>query len=334
MPLALLAHHHPAVLATLESEIERGVSRAGDARFALRLDGPADDASASRSQARLLALLESGPRSLEVVVDREHLAIPLDALCRQGRVVIAGFTPSDAAHVLGLQTSWSTEAAQLGARLEVRKRTAPDDAEAAGPDEFARMVLAVARTASARALVGATWAASGGSVQSLDALLEAAPLARVLEGRPAEGPLALALTLDRPVVAVGGPAALLYAGVPERLGSRLVLPPHHQVCNAIGAVVGDVVRHVDRVAARMSEERLTLYLGDRVVELVDVDAARAALAADAREAAASAAREAGAMAPVVTVSIEEDRATLAGGQEIVTEIRVRATAIGRPRYGA
>jgi hypothetical protein len=113
-----------------------------------------------------------------------------------------------------------------------------------------------------------------------------------------------------------------------------VLPPHHQVCNAIGAVVGDVVRHVDRVAARTSEARLTLYLGDRVAELADVDAARTALEADAREAAVAAAHDAGAIAPVVSVSIEEDRATLAGGQEIVTEIRVRATAVGRPRYGA
>ena len=333
VPLALLAHHHPAVLGVLESEIERGVSRAIDARFALRLDRTSDDPSASRSQARLLALLENGPRSLEMVLDREHLAIPLEALCRQGRVVIAGFTPSDAAHVLGLQTSWSTEAAQLGARLEVRKQAASDGAEAVEPVGFARKVLEVARAASARALVSATWEASGGSVRSLDALLGAAPLIRILEGRPAEGPLALALTLDRPVVAVGGPAALFYEGVPERLGSRLVLPPHHQVCNAIGAVVGDVVRHVDRIAARMSEEHLTLYLGDEVVELADVDAARAALEADAREAAVTAAHEAGAIAPVVTMSIEEDRATLAGGQEIVTEIRVRATAIGRPRYG-
>jgi N-methylhydantoinase A/oxoprolinase/acetone carboxylase beta subunit len=334
VPLALLAHHHPAVLGALESEIERGVSRAGDARFALRLDGPSDDPSASRSQARLLALLEDGPRSLEVVVDREHLAIPLDALCRQGRVVIAGFTPSDAAHVLGLQTGWSTAAAQLGARLEARKRVALEGAETPEPVAFARMVLEMARAASARALVSATWEASGGSVQSLEALLEAAPFANVLEGRPAAGPLALALALDRPVVAVGGPAALLYEGVPERLGSWLVLPPHYQFCNAIGAVVGDVVRHVDRIGARMSEDRLTLYLGDQVKELADVDAARAALEGDAREAAATAALEAGAIAPVVTVSIEEDRATLAGGQEIVTEIRVRATAMGRPRYGA
>lgn len=334
MPLALLAHHHPAILETLAREVERGFSRAGDARFAMRIDRGSESTAASRSQGRLLDLLADGPRSLEVVADREHLAIPLEALCRRGRVVLAGFTPSDAAHVLGLQANWSTEAALLGATLEMRKQAASDIEPAADPTLFARAVLDAARAASARALVGATWEASGGTAPSLDALLRAPALARILAGGAAEGPLALALTLDRPVVAVGGPAALFYEGVPERMGSRLVLPPHYQVCNAIGAVVGDVVRHVDRVAARVSEERLTLYLGDRVVELADVEAARAALEADAREAAVTAAQDAGAVAPVVAVAIEEDRATLPGGQDIVTEIRVRATAVGRPRQGS
>ena len=65
-----------------------------------------------------------------------------------------------------------------------------------------------------------------------------------------------------------------------------------------------------------------------------MEAARAALEADAREAAVTAAQDAGAVAPVVAVAIEEDRAILPGGQDIVTEIRVRATAVGRPRQAS
>jgi hypothetical protein len=119
--------------------------------------------------------------------------------------------------------------------------------------------------------------------------------------------------------------------VPERLGSRLVLPPHFAVCNAVGAVVGDVVVRVERVATRISEERLALYLGENVVEVTDVAAARVALAEDARIGALAAAAAFGAVEPMVSVAIEEDRAQLAGGLELVVEIRVRAVASGRPR---
>ena len=333
VPLALLAHQHPGVLDVLAREIERGVPRATDARFARRLvEGKAPD-GLSRSQQRLLAILEAGPLPLETVVDREHLAIPLDALVRRGLVALAGFTASDAAHVLGLQAGWSSEAAGLAAGLEARKAGSGvgsnDDAGA-----FARAVLERARTQSAEALVEAAWEASGGAPATLGPLARDPLFARALASTgpgDARQPLGLAFRLDRPVVAVGGPAAIFYAGVPERLGSTLVIPDHHQVCNAIGAVVGDVVRHVDRVATRISEERLALYLGEHIVEEADPGVARARLEADARAAAVAAALAAGALDPVVAIRVEEDRATLDSGPDIVVEIRVRATASGRPR---
>jgi N-methylhydantoinase A/oxoprolinase/acetone carboxylase beta subunit len=264
---------------------------------------------------------------LETVVDREHLAIPLRSLTAEGLVAVAGFTPSDAAHVLGLQSGWSVEAAALGAQLEARKA-----GQAVSPADFAATVIAAARTASAHTLVAAGWRASGGLPDALAAVGTDPILRRAVEGGPNDGPLSVGITLDRPVVAVGGPAEVFYAGVPERFGSRLVLPPHHRVGNAVGAVVGEVVRHVERVATRVSDERLALYLEGRVVELPDPGAASRMLEEDARAAALAAASAAGAQDPVVSVAREEDRATLPGGTEMVVEIRVRATARGRPRH--
>ncbi len=341
VPLSLLAHHHPDVLDVLAREAERGVGRATDARFALRLLEGREPDGLSRSQQRLLAILEAGPLPLETVVDREHLAIPLDALVRRGLVAIAGFTPSDAAHVVGLQAGWSSEAALRAAGLEARKAGSSPGSSASGNDDalaLAHEVLALARTQSAEALIEAAWEASGGVPATLGRLALDPLFARALApAGPDTGPdeprlpLALAFRLDRPVVAVGGPAAIFYAGVPERLGSTLVIPDHHQVCNAIGAVVGDVVRHVERVATRISEERLALYLGEEIVEVADPALARARLEADARQAASAAALAAGAADPVVTIRVEEDRARLDAGADIVVEIRVRATASGRPR---
>jgi N-methylhydantoinase A/oxoprolinase/acetone carboxylase beta subunit len=329
IPLSLLAHHHPSMVAVLEATLGRHVPRATDGRLALRLAAGRGPHGRSRSQERLLALLASGPVPLETVVDREHLAIPLRSLSAEGLVAVAGFTPSDAAHVLGLQTGWSVEAAVLGAQLEARKA-----GQRVSPADFAATVMAAVRAASAHAVVAAAWRASGGLADALAAIGADPIFRRAIEGGPKDGPLKLGLALDRPVVALGGPAEVFYAGVPERLGSRLVLPPHHRVGNAVGAVVGEVVRHVERVATRVSDERLALYLEGRVVELPDATAAGRMLEEDARAAALAAARAAGAQDPVVTVVREEDRATLEGGAPLIVEIRVRATARGRPRQAA
>ena len=336
VPLALLASRHPRVVEVLQHEVERGMARPTDAGFALALGSVRVLSGFSRNQQRLLTLLQAGPLPLETVVDREHLAIPLDALVRQGVVALAGFTPSDAAHVLGLQTGWSRAAAALGAALLARQAGDGRNAEA-----LAREVLDLARLLSGRALVEATWQASGGMPGTFSRLAVDPLCARALGSGAAPDndnandadrrPLALSFRLDRPVVAVGGPAAIFYEGVAERLDSTLVLPEHHRVCNAIGAVVGDVVRHIERVATRIGDERLALYLGDRIVETADPGTARAQLAADARAAARAAALAAGAVDPVITIEIEEDRATLEAGEDVVIEIRVRATASGRPR---
>lgn len=322
VPLALVADRHPQVLDVLEGQAARPAMRATDGRFALRQDGDSTVAGLSRSQVRLLDLLAPGPCPLEQVNDREHMAVPLKSLMALGRVRLAGFTPSDAGHVLGRQSGWSVEAARLGALLETRKR-----GEGGTVEGFAAAVLEAARTASARAVVESLWSAAGGRRADF---LEEPPVARTLAGRAPAAPLAVHFAIDRPLVAVGGPAAVFYQGVAERLDSRLVLPADHAVCNAIGAVVGEVARRVELVATRTGDEQLTLHLGEAGVIVADPASARDLLVSHAEAAAVAAARSAGAEGPVVSHVCEERRVTLEGGIELLLEIRVRAMARGRP----
>ncbi len=47
-----------------------------------------------------------------------------------------------------------------------------------------------------------------------------------------------------PIVAIGGPVGLMMPPVCERLGTKLVLPPHYEVGNAVGAISGVVMETV------------------------------------------------------------------------------------------
>lgn len=323
VPLSLLAHDHPEIIGTLEAQAGREQSRELDARFVRLVRTP--EGTVGRSQAALLRLLADGPRSLEQVIEREHLDIPLKRMVERGYVALSGFTPSDAAHCLGLQETWDASASMLGARLEARKRPL---AEAMDAEHLARLVLRLARQASAMALVEAASAADGDPIHGW----RNNDIYRHATDPEAEdrGVLGLRLNLNRPIVAVGGPAALFYPLAAERLASELVLPERYDVCNAIGAVSGDVVRRMGLSVTQTAEERYACQLGRQRIEGDDAEA----LAAQAKEWLEVQLRNqlvaAGGVDAEIELSTDVRKATLEPGREMIVEIALAATARGRP----
>ena len=122
VPLSLLAHQHPQVLAVLKRQ-QTESPHAAQIRFVQRLF--ADEALLSRLPADELAAWERlarGPVDMERAnIAERGLSRALARLERKGLAIYSGFTPSDAAHVLGMSSHWSTQAALFGARIWARQ---------------------------------------------------------------------------------------------------------------------------------------------------------------------------------------------------------------------
>jgi N-methylhydantoinase A/oxoprolinase/acetone carboxylase beta subunit len=92
-------------------------------RFALRLQR--DDAllrHLSADEQAAWERLEAGPVAIaQASMDERWQARALARLARTGLVIYSGFTPTDAAHVLGISQHWSSEAASLAARVWARR---------------------------------------------------------------------------------------------------------------------------------------------------------------------------------------------------------------------
>ena len=87
-----------------------------DGRFAMRTGLPdAMAAGLAPQEAALYDKIALEPQPLDVVLSSTAQRATLDRLVSRGLVLIAGFTPSDAMHVLGRQDQWNREAARLGA---------------------------------------------------------------------------------------------------------------------------------------------------------------------------------------------------------------------------
>jgi len=142
--------------------------------------------------------------------------------------------------------------------------------------------------------------------------------------------LGVALRLNQPLVAIGAPVATYFPDVARSLQTRLVVPEHAEVANAVGAVVGSIMQSV-RVLITPQEngELFRVHCEDGVHDFDELEeAARFALQA-AGQRAEQLAGKAGAVSVNTSVERRDQRATVAGEQLFIQSV-VSATATGRP----
>ncbi len=327
VPLALAAMAHgETVAAELERQLRAPNPGRMDGRFAMRTGVPERLAAGlNGAEARLYDLIGAAPRAIDRLLTSNAQNATLNRLVARGLVHVAGFTPSDAAHVLGRQANWDPAAARLGAELFARRRDGRGQAIAATPEALAERVLAALTRLSAEVILETAFTEDGldGAATVAHALVQRAVDAH-------EGIARFSVALDRPVIGLGASASLHYAGLPGLVGNSCVVPEDTDVANALGAVVGQVRVSV---GARVSQPREGLFRvasGDEIRDFTEEEKALAAAEADVREIAFERARNAGTDDAEIDIA-KEIRASTVEGQRMFIEAHVVATASGRPR---
>jgi N-methylhydantoinase A/oxoprolinase/acetone carboxylase beta subunit len=330
MPLSLAAHLWPQpVLAALERQAQSSFPGRYDGRFALRTGLPKALATGlSAQEAALYERVTLEPQPLDAVLTATSQRATLDRLVARGLVLIAGFTPSDAMHVLGRQDQWNADAAVLGAEIFARRKAGSGQAVAVSALELAGMVSARLTRQSAEVILAALMAEEG--IGGID-VSKSAFVERALARTP--GLVRFSLRPDRPLVALGASAPVHYPAIADMLDVESFVPVHAGVANAVGAVVGQVRETVTVFVTEPDEGRFAVN-GAGAHELFRE---RAEAFARARELAGAEAREAairsGADHPVVEHGEHIDMPEIEGLEKLV-EARFVATASGRPRIAA
>jgi N-methylhydantoinase A/oxoprolinase/acetone carboxylase beta subunit len=147
---------------------------------------------------------------------------------------MAGFTPTDALHVLGHFDAWDAEASRLAATLLARQQGLSAEA-------FCERVVTTVSRRVATELVTKVLSDEVAPTNWASDPVAAGLLARALNV-VGETDLNCRLTLRQPVVAVGAPVKAYLPAAAGTLNTDLILPDYAGVANAIGAVVGSVVQ--------------------------------------------------------------------------------------------
>lgn len=344
LPLSLLAHQHPAVLDTLRRQ-QHEPPHASQMRFVQRLQAdPALLAHLSDDEQHAWDALAAGPVDLEHAnLHQRRLARALARLERKGLALYSGFTPSDAAHVLGLSQHWSTPAAHCAAIIWARQMrqlyglgTWPlGDAHAPAQ----AVVDAVNRSICEQLVEAALHDAQPSAAESVPGLariltrmaLQAADAQHNAGQTPA---LALQFAPHLPLVAVGAPAASYYPRVAQSLGVQYVVPPHAEVANAVGAVLGPVAQRAHITVSQWVRGVFRVFTAQGPQDFDNLPVAMARAEEAACQTALALALRAGAANPEVRTSHSSNHVRNDIDGEVFFEACVTATATGAPAVGA
>ncbi|MBP1805015.1 hydantoinase/oxoprolinase N-terminal domain-containing protein [Rubellimicrobium aerolatum] len=329
VPVSLLARDHGELVhRALDDALSRERAEEEAGRFVLPLwqGGPPPGLDARESV--VAARLAHGPLPFAKAVLARTEGAALNRLVGRGLAMISAATPTDAAHVAGLQSDFDRDAAEKALAVLARRRTGGGDRLAPDAAALARAILDRLAHQTALALLEAAFAEDSRSWPDPEALARH-PLAQAgLDGH--EGLVRARLSLGVPVVALGASARTHYPAVGARLSARVVLPEHAEVANAVGAVVGRVALSVEGTVTSPAPGTVVAHLPDGPRRFADPDAALAALA-EALEAEATARARAAGAGEVELRHALDRREAEAEGQRVFVEARLRVTAQGRAR---
>ena len=344
VPLSLLGHLYPETRKRLLRQLEEAPSRRNN-RFALPLErSEVLLAACSEAERKAWDLVAEHPVELDQIVNQDRdISRAIARLQRKGLVVYSGFTPSDAAHVLGLCDHWCSESARLAALLWARQmrhvfglgRWPEGDAETPSRHVFERVGQAISR---ALIETGLHQHRRLDAAQARDLTGLLADL--VFEGSDAPGePLDpgslfhLRFAADYPVIGVGAPAPIFFPDAAARLGVDLLLPEHANVANAFGAVMGSVVQRAQVTVTQPRHGHFVVHSDREPLHHSDLKDALADARRLAVEKATGLAQAAGAADIEVHVDSADNHVRHDIDGELFLESRVRATATGRPALG-
>ncbi|MFN0191354.1 MAG: hydantoinase/oxoprolinase N-terminal domain-containing protein [Aestuariivirga sp.] len=324
VPLSLLAARYPETLAMLDGDLADTEGGSMHGRFLLLPFGgerPTDVHGVSSREAELFREISERPKPLRKLAVSSVAQRAATGLRKRGLVQLAAFTPSDAAHVLGMQETWDRQAALLAAKLLLRHRAMkmPDDGDV---ETFCREVWSKVAALSCRAILRSCIGTAANT-----ALAEA-----VCRGKPDLGLATVAVKPNHPIVAVGGPAKVFYPEVGKRLGCDVIFPEFCDVANAVGAATGVIAQTVTVNVEGDGSGVFRCYGPSGARQHTSATGAIEGAEAEAREAATNAARDLGAEGIAVEVKIARDYLPGAANDDGLLRAIVTAEAVGRPRF--
>jgi N-methylhydantoinase A/oxoprolinase/acetone carboxylase beta subunit len=282
-------------------------------------------------------MLEHGPVEMETLVfNNQDLAKAMARLERRGMAIYSGFTPSDAAHVLGNSNHWSVAGAKLAAQIwarQVRHLYGLGSWEKGNSEEPARRVFTLMNDAICQTLLEAGLHQENLLNEARSRNLAALMGKLILKNGDKDDTNALFginFGKSHGLVAVGAPAATYYPQAAKSLNLDLILPQYGHVANAVGAVMGSVVQRSEIVITQPTQGIFRIFHGAAPFDCTDLSEALSQAEAIVKQQAFTLAKSAGAADVDIRIRHDNKHVMSELDGELFVEAKISAIATGKP----
>lgn len=332
MPLCVLAARYPAVVSDLKGFVDAPWTKTNMARFIVLMSEPDESVRLTAQQRSLINEVKNHPQSMQSVFAERHFSLAMKRLIEMGILTLAGFTPTDAAHVCKWQQDWSSEASVLGATLLSRYSEFNLGSSYEGPEAYSEAMLKQMSRQSAlclmTAMINDAEGVFGKPLHPRNRVLLERMFATEVGNTDNPPWLEMTAKLNVPVIGIGAPAQSFYPPIADFMDAEVVVPEHAEVANAVGAVVG-VVRQSAQITISpiAGQLRVVVHAPKEQREFDDLEQAAVWATELASDLATQKARDAGGSGIEVKVD-RRDNTVEEGGQVTFFESVIVATATG------
>lgn len=277
----------------------------------------------SPSEERLFTLLSDQVLSRDEIAATVGTFVSVDRFVELGLVAEVAFTPTDLLHARGELDLW--DGAASAAALSLMARRAQLSAETLLEFVSGEIAGALKLSIIRKALSAHD---QKGSFQTA----QASGLLRALMELDAKAAVEAALTMKRPLIAVGAPVRSFLPRAAAELKGQLIIPEHAEIANAVGAVTGRVVERIEAVVRPERPSGFVVVTAGAQRRFAELAAAKSFAEEHVRSAVLQKAQKSGGTSFEVTVAAEDFSAPLTDGwgDSVFIERRVSATAVGAP----
>ena len=327
IPLCKLASEYPDRVVKMLKALTASKNLDLDATQFL-IPGKVDNSRLSQNDATLLSQLKKGPQLLTslttpVVHTDPWISKRIQHLTETGLIQRAGFTPTDALHVLGTFHDWNAEASLLAAKLLSIHLGLSTEA-------LCKQVVQTVSRKTAAAIASKAITDEIGNPDWKQAPADGFLLNKALK-QSCEGKLIPEIRLKHPIVALGAPVKAYMPKTADILQTRLSIPEFAEVANAVGAVSGQTVLRLRvRIRPISGSQNVRLLSPDSPRDFQTIEEAVDYAVGHITPMAEGMARQAGAKHVHVRVLRKEKKAKAKGNRELYMETELTFLALGRP----
>ncbi len=253
--------------------------------------------------------LKNGICSREALAEKGYLSrmyfSKLEEMQKNGLLDFAGFTPTDALHVLGKLDKWNREASRAGAEIMSGHKSSAEETAAEVYKKF--VALAALNIFKKSMLLN-----GNGSYLTKDT--EKLLTNMLLNGRR-NGP-SLQFRVNSEIIGIGAPAWAFIKEAAELLGEEGNIPPYAEVAGAVGAAVSSFSMKYSVWITPMKGHTFRVHLPEGICDYDDLDTAVQKAESYMAPWICDRAKKTGAENPIVESSRTDEKAETSGGTEV------------------